>query len=311
MNDVKISIIIPVYNIENYVEDCILSVLSQTFKEIEVILIDDGSCDESGKICDKFAEENESVRVYHKANGGLSDARNFGIGKARGKYVLFVDGDDKISQDACEVLYSDAEKKNADMVIGCAELEKPSSAMERYEKAALDNFEMHKTYTGIEYLFGCLEKGALRVEVWRCLYLRDFLSGNTLLFKKGIAHEDEEFTPRALLAAQRVVLTEKAFYHYNNVRQGSVMNKPDPKKAQDKISIYNEQLKLYKQLKPRRLRRLLEDDIAWKYMDCYKVYGAKVMKADKFLPIKCAYSLKRRIKATVFAISPELHNKIF
>lgn len=219
---IKISIIIPVYNIEEYIAACLDSAIGQDFDGFEVIVVDDGSTDNSGKICDGYARDN--VRIYHKENGGLSDARNFGLSKARGKYILFVDGDDTITHNACSELYSDAEKNGADTVIGTASLARASAAAARYERIARENFSLHTPYTGKEYLTGCLKGGALRVEVWRTLYRRDFLTENNLLFKKGIMHEDEEFTPRALLAAKSVVLTDLAFYRYNNDRVNSIIN---------------------------------------------------------------------------------------
>ena len=97
-----ISVIVPVYNIKNYVEKCVNSIINQTYQNFEIILVDDGSSDGSEVICDKLAMCDERIRTYHKANGGLSDARNFGIDKSRGKYISFVDGDDLLHPDAIE-----------------------------------------------------------------------------------------------------------------------------------------------------------------------------------------------------------------
>lgn len=314
MKDIRISIIIPVYNIENYLEDCVRSVLAQTFDGVEILLIDDGSTDASGSLCDTLAQGHENVTVFHKQNGGLSDARNYGLARAKGEYVLFVDGDDQIAPEACAALYADAVEHRADVVVGKARLSSPSSAMDRYEQIAQQAFQMHRVYTGAEYLTGCLARGALRVDVWRSLYRREFLVENGLRFKLGVAHEDEEFTPRVFLLAQRVILTDFAFYYYVNDRANSIMNSVNPKKTRDKLTIYAELLDLYKTVEPRTLRRLLEDDISWKYMDCCKAYrltGATDLAVDRTLPLRCAYHPKRRIKALVFAISPELYQKCF
>ena len=94
-----ISVIVPVYNVEKYLEKCVQSVLAQTFKEIEILLIDDGSKDASGRLCDQYALKDGRIRVIHKENGGLSDARNRGIMEARGDYLSFIDGDDYIEPD--------------------------------------------------------------------------------------------------------------------------------------------------------------------------------------------------------------------
>lgn len=93
----KISVIVPVYNVEKYLERCVESIFKQTYKNIEIILVDDGSTDNSGKICDKFLKKDERVKVIHKENGGLSDARNAGLEILSGKYIMFVDSDDWIS----------------------------------------------------------------------------------------------------------------------------------------------------------------------------------------------------------------------
>lgn len=312
MNNVKISIVIAVYNIEEYIMDCILSVTSQNFEDYEVILVDDGSTDNSGDICETCADDR--ISVYHKENGGLSDARNYGLSKAHGEYVLFVDGDDKIFPDTCEHFYNVAKQTDADIVIGEAQLSNPIASMERYERIARETFVMNKAYTGKEYLSGCLEKGALRVDAWRHFYRREFLTDNKLYFQKGIAHEDEEFTPRALLSADKVALTDTKIYYYNNDRAGSIMNSVNPKKIMDKVSIYDKLFKYYQAVTPRKLRRLLEDDLSWKYMDCYVAYTQQKLgnySFNRFLPLRLAWHSKRRIKAIVFAISPKLYKKIF
>nr|WP_300658193.1 glycosyltransferase family A protein [uncultured Acetatifactor sp.] len=113
-----ISVIVPVYNIKNYVEKCVNSIINQTYQNFEIILVDDGSSDGSEVICDKLAMCDERIRTYHKANGGLSDARNFGIDKSRGKYISFVDGDDLLHPDAIELLLHNLTINKADISSG-------------------------------------------------------------------------------------------------------------------------------------------------------------------------------------------------
>ncbi len=110
-----ISVIVPVYNVEKYLPKCIESILAQTYEHIEILLIDDGAQDQSGKICDDYAQKDSRIRVIHKENGGLSDARNRGIIEARGEYLGFIDSDDYIDPDMYEVLYNTLEKHGADM----------------------------------------------------------------------------------------------------------------------------------------------------------------------------------------------------
>ena len=111
----KVSIIIPIYNVEEYVKYTIRSVLSQDYKNIEIILVDDGSTDKSSQICDQYAEKDSRVHAYHKKNGGLSDARNYGVTKATGKYIAFIDGDDVISPDYISYLYKLIQKNRSDI----------------------------------------------------------------------------------------------------------------------------------------------------------------------------------------------------
>ena len=112
-----ISIIVPVYNVEQYLDDCLISIINQTYKNLEIILIDDGSTDKSGKICDEYAKKDSRIIVIHKENGGVSSARNAGLRIAKGAYIGFVDPDDWIAEDMYEVLYSNAKKYDADVSV--------------------------------------------------------------------------------------------------------------------------------------------------------------------------------------------------
>ena len=105
-NDILISIIVPVYNVEKYLDDCVKSLVKQTYQNIEIILVDDGSKDKSGKHCDKWLKKDNRIKVYHKENGGLSDARNYGLKKCNGEYVTFIDSDDDVTPDYVEYLYN-------------------------------------------------------------------------------------------------------------------------------------------------------------------------------------------------------------
>lgn len=303
----KVSVIIPVYNVKEYLLGCLGSVKDQTLADIEVILVDDGSTDGSGKILDEFANENGNAKVFHKKNGGLSSARNFGLAKAEGEYIIFLDSDDQIMPDACKRLYDEAENAGADMVIGEAELKVPSGSMERFENVVRENFDYGRVYSGREYLTGCLSHGALRVEAWRSLYKREFLIKNALEFKFGVAHEDEDFTPRALYAAKRIKLLAYKWYYYNNKRAGSIMNSYDmaKKKACDRVKIYDSLSEFYEKAEPEKLKRLLFDDLSWKYIECYK-NGALV---PRLTPLKCAGKPKRKIKALVFALCPRFFKR--
>ena len=112
----KLSVIVPVYNVENYLNKCITSIVEQTYKALEIILVDDGATDCSGAIADSYAAKDKRIKVFHKENGGLSDARNYGLDHVTGDYILFVDSDDFIENTMCERLFTVANSTNADMV---------------------------------------------------------------------------------------------------------------------------------------------------------------------------------------------------
>lgn len=122
--EIKISIIVPVYKVEHELDRCVKSLLGQTYKNIEIILVDDGSPDCCPKMCDEFARQDNRVKVVHKRNGGLSDARNAGLKVASGEYVLYVDSDDYIDIDSCERFMEARNNENVDIIVGNAVMEK-------------------------------------------------------------------------------------------------------------------------------------------------------------------------------------------
>jgi len=141
----KISVIVPVYNVEKYLEECIESIINQTYKNLEIILVDDGSTDISVSICKKYEKLDNRIKVIQKINGGLSSSRNVGLDNATGEYIMFSDSDDFYTLDACEVMLNEIEKQNADYVIGnyqnCYEdstlWETPVFSLKKYNKFKL------------------------------------------------------------------------------------------------------------------------------------------------------------------------------
>ena len=132
--DVQISIIVPIYKVEKYLVRCVESLMAQDFSSLEIILVEDGSPDRCGEICDNYAKKDTRITAYHKPNGGLSDARNYGLERAHGEYVLFVDSDDYLEPQACANLWKEARAGFADIIISKMALEKPSEGMARFER---------------------------------------------------------------------------------------------------------------------------------------------------------------------------------
>lgn len=233
-----LSVIIPVYNVEKYLRECVDSVVFDAPKyNVEIVLVDDGSTDDSGAICDGYAEKfSEYVAVFHKPNGGLSDARNWGISHARGKYVCFLDSDDYYAPDTLKSLCEEIES-GCEVYAGCgytfSDESKELSAHEHIVTLAedvknCDGREALEKILSLHPTFGWY--------AWRYVIKREFLIRNELFFKKGILFEDFEWTPRVYFAAERVAVLNKPFYCYRLLRKGSIMaQKNTAKKCVDRV----------------------------------------------------------------------------
>lgn len=298
------SIIVPVYKVEEYLDRCVQSLINQTYRNIEILLVDDGSPDSCPALCDAFAENDERIHVIHKKNGGLSDARNFGINAACGEYLMFLDSDDYIDTDACERLSKYAQT-HADILVADAAVEGGICHLEHIEYGGV--------CTGYELLrMSVMSKKAPMAAVLY-IYNRKYLTDKNLRFEVGILHEDEQFTPRAILAAESVVCTGETFYHYV-IREASITTKSDKRK--NLADIYQTCLELsefYASIDDRNFRHRLCDDLVSKYLnmfylaDAHKYGNAYVHK--RFV-IKNSFSVKRRLLSLLFVISPTAYNLV-
>lgn len=210
-----VSIVVPVYNIEKYIGRCIESLLGQTYEELEIILVDDGGTDKSADICDEYAKRYSSVSVVHKTNGGLSDARNKGAEKARGKYLFFVDGDDTVSPCMVEKTVQCAEKLDADMVIFDYEsIEEETGRRDLYHFGLPED----QAFT----MKDCPEVLIKSPSAWSRMYKKEFWDRTGIRYPIGLHYEDLATTPRFLLNAGRIGYVGEPFYYYM-LRQGSIM----------------------------------------------------------------------------------------
>lgn len=207
----KISIIVPVYNVQDYLERCIKSLINQTYKNIEIILVNDGSTDNSLEICNNYCNKDDRIIVINKENGGLSDARNYGICNATGDYILFVDSDDYIELDSCEKFESIV-KNNImiDVVTSNAKV------VDNNEISYLKHtcYSKYNFSNGIDYLSHEIKNNSMSMASVLNLYNLKFIKDNNLYFKKGILHEDEEFTPRVFLKSKNIIHLDYCFYNY-------------------------------------------------------------------------------------------------
>src|SRR5574344_1816284 len=215
MNE-KISVIVPIYNVEEYLPQCIDSIINQTYGNLEIILCDDGSPDGCGKICDEYAKQDSRIKVVHKSNGGLSDARNAGYPYVTGEYISFVDSDDCISKYMFEVLLNIIKSENSD-IAECG-VEKFTQGNMPVDKGA-DSVGI-KTYSAEDALKELIKDGAFHQHVWNKLYKASVI--NNILFEKGKLNEDEFWTYQIFGNAKKISKTDCRLYYYLQ-RGGSIM----------------------------------------------------------------------------------------
>lgn len=222
-----ISVVIPAYNVEAYIERCVLSVVKGTFpscteESVEILIVEDGSTDDTGTICDSLEKKYDSVRVIHQQNGGLSAARNTGMAEAHGTYLLFLDGDDTLEPETLKTLYNTMEAEQLDaLFFGAIEVDEPTGRIiseTSYNRPHLTNAVMTgeqlfcEMVTSRNYI-GC----AVLYMVRKSLYEKQ-----KLRFVPRLIHEDQVFTPQVLFAAKRAAYRNDLFYRRYN-REGSIM----------------------------------------------------------------------------------------
>lgn len=224
-----ISVIVPVYNIENYITRCVESILHQTYKNLQIILVNDGSTDNSGKVCDELALRDQRIEVYHKENGGLSSARNFGLEKARGSFVGFIDGDDYIEADMYSSLYSKGKPYDAD-IVSCGyyeEFDDRTNIMCYNEKITVfDRVNAYKALFSNNAVIGC--------SCCNKLFKTSVFSEKR--FQDGIQSEDLEIMYRLLDVVNNVVCIDEIKYHYAH-RFGSISMRPFSEKNMAAVEI--------------------------------------------------------------------------
>lgn len=254
-----ISFIVPVYNVEQYLDKCITSIINQKLNKYEIILVDDGSTDKSGIICDNYAENNENIVVIHRKNGGLSAARNTGIKNARGKYLVFLDSDDSLVGNELGKMIALCKDKNLDIL--CANYYNEFENGD-IKASSIIPYSTDKVITGTEYIKASAKNKSTQFMVWMNIYRRGLVIDNNIYFPEGLNHEDEDWTPRIMIAAQRVCSYNKGFYLYYH-RKNSISK--DAKKFEknflDQLKVCY-RLKEYSQtIKDCELRELLQDHI--------------------------------------------------
>ena len=242
-----VSIIIPVYNVEQYIERCVESVLEQTYDNLDILLIDDGSRDGSGALCDALANNDERIRVFHKKNGGLSDARNMGLDKSKGEYVFFLDSDDYIHKNTIEILYNELFLSGADFVIAekkdVYDLNRSYHTISKdYKKIEWGKLEFLKELYG--------NKGIQCTVAWGKLYKKELFK--EIRYPVGLLSEDEATMYKLGLMSKKVSYLELPLYYYMQ-RGDSIMGNEKPDRCYDYITIINDRHKTYEKEAPELL----------------------------------------------------------
>lgn len=311
----KISIIVPVYNVEEYLDECVMSIRRQTYANLEILLIDDGSTDKSGMMCDQYAKEDHRIKVIHKKNGGQSDARNVGLDNATGRFIGFVDSDDYIDDDMYELLYKNINESFADISMCKGRLVEGNRIIDRFAERKVHIFDKKDEMMKAIYL-----GEGVSVAVWQFLYKKEIF--DNLRFRKGVTSEDALLSWDVLVKTNRMVLQKISKYSYRQ-RIGSTTHiKRFEDKVLDVVKVYSE---VYQKIKKYdiELVPIAECRLWWSYRtllgrmyeleDYHNYYGiiedikGKIYK-DKALIIKNKYfSSKQKFLMLIVYMFPNVY----
>lgn len=309
-----ISVIVPVYNVEKYLERCVKSIVAQTYKDLEILLIDDGSTDKSGKMCDDFQQTDSRIKAFHKQNGGLSDARNYGIEHSVGEFISFVDSDDYIDEKMLETLHRLITENDADLAV-CSAMDvfegKEVTQVKEIKEFNLNKVESYKYMLRGDGIPSACNK----------LYKRQTV-GN-VRFPVGKLYEDGFFTPQILKRVEKTAVTSKPMYYYFR-RADSITTKPFRKGDLDVIEAYDKCVKQVKELCPEALpyaefryrnayfnvldKMLMRDDC--KEIPEYKQVVKYLKKHMAQIVKDPGFGKMRRIAAVALKFSVPLYKKI-
>ena len=237
-NNELLSIIVPVYNVEKYLKKCVNSLIRQTYSQLQIILVDDGSTDSSGEICNQLAKEDDRIEVIHQSNGGLSRARNTGLQKVKGIYVAFIDSDDYIALNTYELVIHAMQKQEADVArFGWISVS---------ESTVIPDKETNKSASilSLEDFFDGLETQRTRLVVWNAVYKREIIEG--ILFVPDIIYEDVSFTNQVLMRTNKEIIIDVPFYRYLSSREGNTITQPFI--AHKRLPVLNDFESMYEKL---------------------------------------------------------------
>ncbi len=243
----SVSIIVPIYNVEKYLRKCIDSLINQTMKDVEIILVNDGSPDNSRSICEEYAEADNRIKVINKKNGGLSSARNAGLKEAKSDYILFVDSDDWINIHMVEILFEEMKKNNAE-IVQC----RYENVIDEYIDEGIHGNITSKTISNIDALRNLYKNDSYleTVVTWNKLYKKSLFDG--IQFPEGKLNEDEFTTHKLLYKSKKVVLVDKKLYYYRKTPD-SITNSKVTIRRLDKLEAVKERMNFFENTGNREL----------------------------------------------------------
>lgn len=275
MKKEKISVIVPIYNVEKLLCRCIDSIRNQTYRNLEIILVDDGSLDKCGDICEDYVEKDSRIRVIHKYNGGLSDARNIGIEFASGKYICFVDSDDWLDLDMIELLYKVCIDRQAD-IVECSYRNIYRDYIQEETRCTAEITEADSIFA----LEGMLDWKYFKPVAWNKLYKRSVIGD--IRYPVGKIHEDEFTTYKYFYNAKKLVYVDVSKYNYDRTRTDSITGTGFKEGTIDACFAFRERVDFFRENHIDTLIRKMNDIYCYQVLyysyQCYKtkISGAKV-----------------------------------
>ena len=309
MSDCLISVIVPVYKVEQYIDRCVQSIVSQSNENLEIILVDDGSPDRCGELCDCWAAKDSRIRVIHKANGGLSDARNAGVRACRGEYVVFADSDDYLSCEMVERLYRAAQAAGTKMAVCNVNCITDAGVPTGESDGSPITDEVLPAGEILRRFYQHL--GHFYIVAWNRLYHRSLLTDDA--FPVGKWHEDEFTAHRFVWEAGRIASIAYSGYNYVTRREGSIMGTADDPRRLDAYEALLLRYRYYQQIGQTELlhetrARVLKalETYYWGEKSSDPRYDEKMKWLRREYGRLTGLSLKERLKWMVFRISPVL-----
>lgn len=279
----KFSVILPVYKVEKYLRPCVDSILNQTYKDFEVILVDDGSPDKCPEICDNYAQKDPRVKVLHKSNGGQADARNVGLEAAQGEYICYIDSDDFLADNNVLQLLSEKTETNPDIVHY-----KFKEWFESDGHIADCRFDYNVPTEGrtiAEIYCDLVDKDAYYNSAWSKIIRRSLLIDNSIRFEKGIVGEDNEWYYHVVMVANSLVLVDESLYIYRR-RQGSTTTTTTRKNLLDQLYVLDKWEKILQEKRNDDRTRVVWGSLAKQYCSALIIYAGLTGVSDLYPQLK-------------------------